>query len=230
MRVQTRLLRLPRRLIHERSTWKSNSTFFISNIFFRVFNNKLEIPLSLILRREHKNSLVERSILQTEETGGRSTEQESILQELEHRSTRSQTRLGIPRAALHNVAVTVGAIGRVVDDGQRVGLRRERGRAEGDAAVGEHLVAAHGDAGPVRRLGRQLRRLRGCGRARPRGRGRRRGRSRHRGRSHHRRARARAVRAVQAARSPGARHARARVKVTRLCHTGTWLFTLSFRP
>lgn len=114
---------------------------------------------------------------------------------------------------LHNVAITVGAIGGVVDDRQRVAGLRQRGRAERDAAVRQHLVAAHGDAGPVRRLGRQLllRRLRARAGARH---GRRRLR---RARQHARRARARPVRAVQAARRARARHARSRVKVRRLC-------------
>lgn len=121
--------------------------------------------------------------------------------------------------ALHNVAVTLGAVRRVVDDGQavrRLGLGR---RAERDAPVGQHLVAAHRDAGPVRRLRRQGgRRRRRRGRLRAGAGAARRRRAGARARAHHARsARAGAVRAVQAARRPRARHARARVKVTRLC-------------
>lgn len=114
---------------------------------------------------------------------------------------------------LHNVAITVGAIGGVVDDGQGVARLRQGRRAERDAPVRQHLVAAHGDAGPVRRLRRQLlvRRLRAGARARH---GHRRGAG---GAGHARRARARAVRAVQAARRARARHARSGVKVRRLC-------------
>lgn len=112
---------------------------------------------------------------------------------------------------LHNVAITVGAIGGVVDDGDRIARLRQRRRAQRDAAVRQHLVAAHGDAGSVRRLGRQLllRRLRARAHARHGRRGRAAG--------HARRARARAVRAVQAVRRARARHARSRVKVGRLC-------------
>lgn len=128
---------------------------------------------------------------------------------------------------LHNVAITVGAIGRIVDDRKRIARLRERGCAQRYAAVRQHLMAAHGDAGPVRRLRRQLllRRLRAGAGARHR---RRRGLRR----AHHaRRARARAVRAVQAARRARARHARSRVKVRRLCWPAiSGYFLFSTRP
>lgn len=118
-------------------------------------------------------------------------------------------------SALHNVAVTLGAVRRIVDNGQRARRRlRKRGRPECHAPVRQHLVAAHRDAGPVRWLGRQLRgrglRARGGSRRRRR-------RMRLRRARHARSARPRPVRAVQAARRPGASHACPRVKVRRLC-------------
>lgn len=124
------------------------------------------------------------------------------------------------RGALHNVAVTVGAVRGVVDNGQRagVGLWLSR-RAKGHAPIRQHLMAAHREAGPVRRLGLQLLRRRRR-RLRPSGGARRRWwwlqySARLRRAHHTRRTRPGAMRAMKAARSTRARHARPRVKVRR---------------
>lgn len=68
--------------------------------------------------------------------------------------TVANTSRGGLRGVLHNVAVTLGAIGSVVDERQSIGAGlRLCWRAQGHLAVRQHGVAAHRDAGAVRRLG-----------------------------------------------------------------------------
>lgn len=87
----------------------------------------------------------------------------SSLQERSRYKGRHGCKHDIPTASvLHNVAVTVRAIRRVVQDGQRArfGLRLSRS-AQSYAPVRHHAMTSHRDARPVRLRRRQLLRLRG---------------------------------------------------------------------
>lgn len=151
------------------------------------------------------------------------------------------------RRVLHNVAITVRAIWRVVHNGQRVMAlgRRRRRSAQRHRAAGQRAVHAHrqplrlASIAPITPIAVAGANARGRGRGRGRGRLRAGGRAARRPRrgGHGRRLRprrrdrharcagTRPVRAVQAARRARPRHTRTRVKVRRLCWPVTlWLF------